>query len=100
MSIQKYKNCGIKFRYKNLLKVLLDNPLKCENCGAPHELEISSRVIQTLLLLWPMFIKSIIQKIFPTLILQISSYFIYAIIISLLSPYIFRYRLKDSLNAN
>lgn len=41
MGIQKCKNCGTKFKYKDLLKPLwgFPDPLICRNCGTPHELK-------------------------------------------------------------
>lgn len=100
MIIQKCKNCGTEFKYKTLLRVLLGKSLECRNCGAFHEMMLSSRIILSVLLIWPAFIKSFLLNVFSNLILVFLAYIVYAIIILALSPYIFRYKLKDSNESN
>lgn len=74
MGIQKCENCGTKFKYKALLKVLLGKSLECRNCGAPHEMILSSRIVLSVLLIWPAFIKSFLLSVFSNLLI-ISRFF-------------------------
>lgn len=74
MGIQKCENCGTKFKYKALLKIILGKSLECRNCGAPHEMILSSRIVLSVLLIWPAFIKSFLLSVFSNLLI-ISRFF-------------------------
>lgn len=105
MVIDKCKNCGSQFKYRDLLKEFfsLRNDLYCRNCGANHEMKLISRIIPIFLILLPSFIsiwsedvRSSIRSIFPNLMSLIIGVLIYSAIIVGLSLLISRYRLKDN----
>ena len=103
MGIQKCKNCGTKLKYKDLFKaVFSDNVLHCINCRAFHKIALGSRAILMLLIILPSFItlfpESTKEHIRSTLTLQTGLLvaLVYISIIIALSPYIFKYKLKDS----
>ncbi|MDY0237091.1 MAG: hypothetical protein RBR71_13780 [Gudongella sp.] len=100
MGIQKCENCEMKFKYKALLKVLVGSSLECRNCRAPHETILSSKVVLSILLIWPAFIKSVILSIFPNLTMVFLVYLVYVVILAALSPYFLKYKLKDNLDKN
>ena len=100
MGIQKCRHCGTKFKYKALLKVLLGKSLECRNCGVHHEMILSSRIVLSVLLIWPASIKSFLLSVFSNLTAVFLVYLVYAIIIMAVSPYLLRYKLKDNLDKN
>lgn len=96
MNIPKCKNCGMKFKYKNLLFVLFrPDSLKCRNCGAVHEMNFISRIIPSVLIILPIIMRNSIKALLPTMSLVYIAYLFYLIIIIIISPYIFRYKLKN-----
>ena len=102
MCIQKCENCGTKFEYKALLKSLWsDKTADCINCGASHETRWSSRFAIPAIIMLPLFIKYSISD-WATLNrpLIYLVYLVYFIIFVALSPYIIKYKLKDSNNKN
>lgn len=105
MVIDKCKNCGSQFKYRDLLKGFfsLRNDLYCRNCGASHEMKLISRIIPILLILLPSFIsiwsentRNFIRNAFPNFLSLVLMVLIYSAIIVGLSLLISRYRLKDN----
>ena len=98
MGIQKCKNCGTKFKYKDLLKQKggVANPVHCNNCGASHDVTWISRFALPALIMLPVFFKNGIRSFAPNILFAYLAYLVYVVIIKALSPYILRYRLKDS----
>ncbi|MDY0236345.1 MAG: hypothetical protein RBR71_09965 [Gudongella sp.] len=96
MGIQKCKNCGTKFKYKDLLKSVLPAEagyIKCRNCGTSHQITRLSSFIMSALILAPMFL---MISLTASRVLRLSVFAVWVVILGALSPYITRYKLKDS----
>lgn len=96
MGIQKCKNCGTKFEYKDLLKPWggYPDPLICKNCGAHHALTPISRMIISVLVGLPIFFILFLSA-YMGILLRFLVYFIFIAIIKALSPFILRYELAN-----
>ncbi|MDY0236562.1 MAG: hypothetical protein RBR71_11055 [Gudongella sp.] len=95
MGIQKCTNCGTSFKYKNLLKSLWPDTgyIKCRNCGTSHQITRLSSFIMSALILAPMFL---MISLTASRVLRLSVFAVWVVILGALSPYITRYKLKDS----
>jgi CXXC-20-CXXC protein len=98
MVIQKCENCGTGFKYKSLLKSFWFGKgyVDCTNCGSQHsQIGISRVVFYVIIAILPIiFRKSIVSLLSPNIILILLLYFIYAVLIMVLIPYIIRYKLS------
>lgn len=98
MVIQKCKNCAIDFKYKSLLKSFWFGKgyVECRNCGSLHsQIGITRVMFYVLIGILPIiFRESIVSFLSPNIILILLLYFIYAVLIIALIPYIIRYKLS------
>ena len=101
MTMQKCKSCETEFKYKALLKAFLsDGTLDCKNCGASHSMTWVNRFAIAALVFLPTFLVRVIRSLQPnvlrpSLLVVFVGYLVYLVILAVLAPYIFRYKLRD-----
>lgn len=97
MGIQKCKNCGTEFKYMSLLRSFWFGKgyVECRNCGTLHsQIGVTRVAVYILIGVLPMIFKeSIVRLLSPNIILILLLYFVYAVLIIVLIPYIIRYKL-------
>ena len=94
VGIQECKNCGTKFKYKDFFKLLWPKTsVDCKNCGATHEITRLSSFFITALMLIPAF--SMINLL-PSILLRLLVFFLWVVVLAVLSPFIARFKLKDN----
>lgn len=96
MDINKCEKCGRKFEYKSLLKPVggFTDPLLCNNCGAPHQPTLISRIALSALVMLPVFFGGV-RRLGSNIFIGILVYLVYLAIIKAISPYILRYKFND-----
>lgn len=98
MVIQKCENCGTDFKYKSLLKLFWfgKDYLECRSCGSLHsQIGITRVMFYVLIGIFPMIFKeNIVNLLSPNILLILFLYFIYAVLMIVLIPYIIRYKLS------
>ena len=105
MTIKKCQNCKTKFEYKTLFKAIYFNSdLYCKKCKTLYAPTSSGKIIVTSLIILPALILRLVSIAFPESIanplrtafpdvrLPILICIIYAGIIIMVSPYLYRYK--------